>query len=271
MNSQQLKDAAMKIGVDLIGIAPIDRFRNQPPETNPASINPDVRSVIVLGFRIPRGALCGVETGTAWQTLWAGSPVHPLIIGEMTYLVVRALESEGWEATPVFQHPKEMQGQGVRVQADKPEADVIMDMDYAAHASGLGEIGMGKFFLTPEFGPRQVFSAILTDATLEVDEVFKGTLCDECGLCLKACPAQALSGDKTTTTELCEGSASWHTLRVESCLVCKTGTIENPYCSNAEPWRVGAACGRACIAHLEDGGKLSRKFQNRFQYDSTGA
>jgi hypothetical protein len=40
---------------------------------------------------------------------------------------------------------------------------------------------------------------------------------------------------------------------------------------NAEPWRVSAACGRACVAHLEDAGRLSRKFVNPFREQQNGA
>lgn len=266
LSSAQLKAKALDLGVDLVGIAPLERFQNVEDEEHPKSINPDTKSVIVLGFQITRGALRGIEEGTAWHTMTAGSPIHPMIMVELTYLVCRWIENQGWEATPVFPHPKEMKRQGVKVRPDRPAPDVILDMDYAAHAAGLGQIGLGKFFLTHEFGPRQLFCTILTDAEADhYDAVSREAVCDQCGQCVRACPVAAYVEGQFTTAPLCEGEATWQTLRIEYCRACGTGSLENPYVPGAEPWRVGAACGRACVAHLEDEGRLSRKFVNPFR------
>ena len=48
-------------------IAGIDRFDGLPPQHHPASIFPEARSVIVLGRRITRGTLRGVEEGTQFS------------------------------------------------------------------------------------------------------------------------------------------------------------------------------------------------------------
>ena len=136
----------------------------------------------------------------------------------------------------------------------------------AAHAAGLGQMGLGKFFLTPQFGPRQMFCTILTDAEADqYDAVSQDAVCDQCGECLRACPVAAYAEGQCTTVPLCEGEATWRTLRGEYCLACNTGRLANPFIPGAEPWRFGAACGRACVAHLEDEGRLSRKFVHPFR------
>lgn len=263
MTTQEFKDIAKGMGVDLVGVAPIERFALFAPEASPLAIQPQTRSVIVLGFVIPRGALQGMETGTAGYTLGMGIPGAVAL--ETTYLLCRRLEAEGWEATPVFQQAGDMRGQGVRVSPDKPEPNVILEFDYAAHAAGLGEVGRGKWLLTPEFGPRQMLTIILTDAELEPDAPFSGSVCDECGACAEACPARALDVASLRRAPLCEGEAGWYPLHIESCRVCKTGTTRLPYSTGSEPFRLGAACGRACVAHLEDSGKLTRKFASPFR------
>jgi NAD-dependent dihydropyrimidine dehydrogenase PreA subunit len=266
LDAARLKERAKHLGIDLVGIAPIERFGNVEDEEHPQSINPDTKSVIVLGFQLTRGSLRGVEEGTAWHTMTAGNPIHPMIMVELTYLLTRWIEMQGWEATPVFPHPKEMKRQGLQAHPNRPAPDVILNMDYAAHAAGLGRMGIGKFFLTHQFGPRQVFCAILTDAaTDQYDAVAERTVCDECGECVRACPMGAYAQDRFTTLALCEGEASWHLLKVDHCLVCSTGKVANPYIPNAEPWRVGAACGRACVAHLEDQGLLATRFAHPFR------
>lgn len=266
LDAARLKAKANDLGIDLVGIAPITRFGNVDAEEHPQSINPDTNSVIVVGFQIPRGSLRGVEEGTAWHTMTAGNPVHPMIMVEWTYLLARWIEMQGWEATPVFPHPKEMKHQGLKAHPDRPAPDVILNMDYAAHAAGLGQMGIGKFFLTHQFGPRQVFCAILTDAEIDhYDALAEQTVCDQCGECVQACPMGAYVQDRFTTLTLCEGETSWHRLKVDHCLVCSTGKVANPHIPTAEPWRVGAACGRACVAHLEDQGLLATRFVHPFR------
>lgn len=263
MTTEQLKEIAVDLGADLVGVAPVERFALFAPEASPLAIQPQTRSVIVLGFSIPRGCLQGVESGTAGYTLGAGLPTTLSI--ETTYQCCRRLENEGWEATPLFRQSGDMRGQGVRVSPDKPEANVLVEFDFAAHAAGLGEIGRCKLLLTPEFGPRQMFTIILTDAELEPDAPFSGSICDDCGACAEACPARALDATGLQSAPLCEGEAQWYPLHIESCRVCRTGTIRLPYSTDSEPFRLGAACGRACVAHLEDRGMLTRKFASRFR------
>lgn len=265
LTAQEIKRIACEeCGADLVGIAPVERFAGLPPEANPSAIQPDAQSVIVMGFSIPRGGYRGIEAGTAWSTFHLSLPFGT-ILTEGAYLLCRALEREGWEATPIHSQSHDLRHQGVRVSPDKPEPNVILDLLYAAQAAGLGELGRGKFFLTPEFGPRQVFVAVLTDAALEPDAPFTGHVCDDCGACAGACPARALDSSRRFEEELPAGKAEWYPLHVESCRVCKTCVLPNPYSTGTEPLRLGAACARACVAHLEDEGNLSRRFTSRFR------
>ncbi|HBE01351.1 MAG TPA: hypothetical protein DC049_02595, partial [Spirochaetia bacterium] len=63
---------------------------------------------------------------------------------------------------------------------------------YAAVAAGLGEIGWHNLCITPEFGTRQRFVTIITDAQLTADPLYSGEpLCDKCLLCAKNCPTRS--------------------------------------------------------------------------------
>jgi epoxyqueuosine reductase QueG len=67
---------------------------------------------------------------------------------------------------------------------------------HAAVAAGLGEFGWLSIVLTPQFGPRNRFGAILTTAELEPDPMYSGQrLCnpDKCNICTTVCPTGALS------------------------------------------------------------------------------
>lgn len=264
LNTEQVRSLAVKYGADLCGVAATGGFSKLQQEANPLLIKPDAKSVIVLGFRITRGGLRGVEEGTAWNTMSLGCPSHQLI--ETTYLLCCAIESAGYEAIPIYNHPRELRNQGVSVAAGKPESDVILSFDHAASLAGLGRMGKGKFFLTPEFGPRQIFTAIITDAELEPGKAVTEDLCAGCNACAAACPSFALDTKNTSSAEISKDiKADWFTLHTENCRVCRTGAIPNNYCADAEPLRVGAACGRACVASLEKRKILKNKFVNNFR------
>lgn len=260
-----VRKMAIKCGADLFGVAPVSRFDGIPAGGHPCSINPEAKSVIVLGFMITRGALRGVEENTAWHTMGAGDPVQPLILIKTTYDLTRWLEDLGAESTPLYKHPLELRNQGVPVTKDKPAPDVLLNFDYAAMVAGLGEIGEGKLFLTPEFGPRQVFSIIITDAEIQPSGISCFNMCQGCTACVDACPSHALSMDESSEMQVMGKPVRWHRLTVESCLICRTGASPNPYLATAEPWRIAAACGRACVASLEKRDVLKLKYVNPFR------
>jgi epoxyqueuosine reductase QueG len=60
---------------------------------------------------------------------------------------------------------------------------------HAATRAGLGEFGYNNIVLTQQFGPRQRFNSIITEAELVPDPLIEEPIClrDECGLCMKAC------------------------------------------------------------------------------------
>ena len=91
---------------------------------------------------------------------------------------------------------------------------------------GLGEIGKNGLFLTPEFGPRQRFAMLLTDAELEPDKPFEPYLCKNCNACIDACPLEAFS--KTDKAKVgFEKLASTIPVRNNTmCTRCKNGAIQ---------------------------------------------
>jgi epoxyqueuosine reductase QueG len=66
---------------------------------------------------------------------------------------------------------------------------------HAATRAGLGEFGYNNLVLTREFGPRQRFNSIITDAELIPDPLITEPVClrDKCNLCLKACIMQCIT------------------------------------------------------------------------------
>lgn len=92
-----IEEAMKKEGIDLIGFAGKDRFEGVDAQHNPFSIFPEGKTVIMLGKRICRGALRGVEEGTNFgdYALFGKNWLEDDILSLACYNLVRALEDEG--------------------------------------------------------------------------------------------------------------------------------------------------------------------------------
>lgn len=260
----EVKAMARECGIDAVGIASIESFKEAPPAAHPCSIQAHARSVIAFAHRIPRGSLRGAQTGKTFRSLTMNSPVSYGIT--KTYQFCCKLESAGWEAVPMYPHTRDVRGQGVPVSDGRPAPDVVLDAEFVAHAAGLGEMGRGGWFLTREFGPRQFFTFVITDLELEPDaSVAEGSICDACGACAAACPVQALNPDELMACAQCRGTGKTYKLELPYCRVCEmTANLKPPFDTGKQPWRLGAACALACVEHLEDGGRLTRRFHRPF-------
>lgn len=262
-----IKNLAHAKGADLVGIAPLERFAPLPPEQNPAQIFPEARSVIVLGRRILRGALRGVEEGTNFNSTYGMFGFRWLednFLAQTTYDVTCALEAHGAEAVPLFGYTPDGMPTGVPVAPGKPAPNVIVDLDFAAQAAGLGEVGLGCFFLTPQYGPRQRFALILTDAALDPDTVSDKAICGDCGLCVKACPFGAIDPAKPRMVGVPGHTMSVGAVDYAICRACPNGAMQEPG-RGSRPDRCAAACVRACVAQLDARGKLSNRFAHPFR------
>ena len=197
--------AAKKIGIDMIGFASKARFEGVDAQHNPFSIFPEAKTVIMVGKRICRGSLRGVEEGTNFgdYKLFGRNWLEDVFLSLACYDLVRFLEDNGWEACPIFPNPSELGPSGVSVADGRPAPNVYPDFEYAVVACGLGEIGLNGLFLSPKFGSRQRFHMILTDAEIEETPIFEGSVCDKCGKCADVCPLGAIDKNDTYTVEIC--------------------------------------------------------------------
>jgi len=264
---KQVLDSAKKIGIDLIGFASKKRFDGVDAQHNPFSIFPEAKTVIMVGKRICRGALRGVEEGTNFgdYSLFGKNWLEDEFLSLATYDLVSMLEDNGWEACPVFPNPSELGPQGVAVADGRPAPNVYPDFDYAAVAAGLGEIGLNGLFLSPEFGSRQRFHMILTDAEIEETPIFDGSICDRCGKCAESCPLAAIDVSSLKDIEICGKAMKVADINYEICKTCKNGSCVNRMSPIAKPDRVAALCNRSCMCHLDEVGAVGNKFENPFR------
>lgn len=238
MDSTALKALSRQHGADLVGIAPVGSWAHWPAPNNPHRIQPRCQSVVVIGRRILRGAIRGVEEGTSFGNtygMYGQSWNETAFLVRTIHQIALALEAEGAEAVPLLGG-----GSG-------------LDCKALAHEAGLGSQGKGGFFLTPEYGHRQRFGLILTDIALEGDAPIELDFCEGCDACLHACPlcamTQSSSGEFPLNRKLCE--------------VCENGRVNGSSTSYESLDRLAASCGRACLVALED--KINTRFHEAFR------
>ena len=267
MNSSSIKQYARERGADLVGIASIDRFQSLAPERSPLSIFPECRSVIVVGRRILRGALRGVEEGTNFGSTYGTFGYRWLednFLSRTTYDVTCFIETHGFEAVPLFGYDEEGMPKGRPVAPGKPAPNVIVDLDFSAQAAGLGEIGLGDFFITPEFGTRQRLALILTEAELEPDRIRAQRTCGDCGACATACPLKAIDVTQTHPEGVPGSTTNVAAIDWALCRACANGAMSGRGRGD-RPDRMAAACARACVVKLEAGNKCKNTFARPFR------
>ncbi len=185
--TDEIRTLAINLGADLVGIAPSERYAEAPIEMSPKGHLPGATCVVVIAIHHPDAAI------------EIGGNEHPQKMGPygiqgavntklecISFQLARRLEDVGYNVIAIpatnvwrFRPYKNIEG------SFTPDLSNI----HAAAAAGLGEIGYNGLLLTPEFGPRQRFCCLVTDAPLVPDPLYDGPpLCDMCGECVRHCP-----------------------------------------------------------------------------------
>ena len=262
-----LIDHARAAGADLVGIAPIERFAGVEPRHHPASIFPEVRTVVVIGKRITRGALRGLEEGTQFDLYqkYGYEWLENRVLSMCTFKTAEFLEDRRWEAVPILDLPVEIPPLGIPIREGLPAPNVLVDLPQAAVRAGLGEIGYLDVFLSPQYGPRQRFQAILTDAELAPLPVFGGTICDRSRELAGLCPLGAIDPDDERVLEICGKRMTVAGIRWERCAACANGAFPNRHHAAGRPDRLGALCVRSYLDYLERHDRLGNRFRSPFR------
>jgi epoxyqueuosine reductase len=223
LTTARVKEAAVALGLDLCGVANIERFAGAPARMSPTAIFPGAKSVIVVAKRIIRGGWRGIEEGTYWPS-YSYFDYHGLLnsvfIPVPLYELACLIEDQGWEAVPYYPGVPEMQGPNEPLRPDAPAPNVHLAIRIAGLAAGLGELGWSKVFLTKEFGPRVRLAAIITDLELEPDPLMApGTLCDRCMQCVSGCPGAIphLKDGKTVSVTIEDTTYTWGDVDMGQC------------------------------------------------------
>ena len=183
MVSEEIKKMVLDLGADLCGIASIDRFDDAPIGFHPLDVLPTCKSVISFACRFPVGVL-------ACKTSVPYTRVRNSITDKVDAIALDLcieLEKKGVLAVPIPTNESIWDKNTNRQRA-------IISQKHAASAAGLGTIGRNTQLITQEFGSMVWLGCVLTELELKPDEL-KEKICNDCNLCVSACPVNALESD----------------------------------------------------------------------------
>lgn len=180
INNTQVKKIAYALGADLCGIAGMDRFGDAPEGYHPCDVLPACRSVISFACRFPAAVL-------SCRTAVPYTRVRNSITAKMDAIALNLcieLDKKGIAAVPIPTNESQWDARTGRWRS-------IVSQKHAAQAAGLGTIGRHSLVITPEFGSMVWLGMVLTEAELEPDTMLD-RVCNDCMLCVEACPVNAL-------------------------------------------------------------------------------
>ena len=206
--TQELKDwITSTCDMDLVGVADPALLADAPEGHRPADLLPGVKSVVVMGRRLTDGAVSGgmrrIEDdqmpSQSSYAAFARDLAPNFLLLKDTFQTAQYLERAYGEVAAAMPFGELQTGAtGVLPMpywVDPYAAGLPFDVNRAAVAAGLGQYGWSTEVLTPEYGPRVQFSAVLTTLELAFDAPYSGPrLCDPaaCGICSRLCPTGAI-------------------------------------------------------------------------------
>jgi epoxyqueuosine reductase len=224
--TEAIKELARHQGAALVGIASIDRFDPMPPfhdappkGHHPRDFLPEARSVIsiaqpVLNPVIDAPAILATQDLPMippharypfMEVLYnrVGHQVQDFMLEHIGQVLGQRLMAAGYDAM-IFPtsglHPNVEGLTDIQIW-EGPATGIAQKFSpfrytfgpfshrHAATRAGLGEFGYNNLVLTREFGARQRFNSIVTDAELVPDPLISAPIClrDQCKICMKAC------------------------------------------------------------------------------------
>ncbi len=193
MNREKIRKFGHQLQADLVGFASIEDYHSK-RSPDPKTILPGVRSIVVLGFRELDGALESENTRTAMSCRM--STMH--MAESASYRMARFIEDsyKVKAASVLVSYPLDMSPETMGLVGD-------LSLRHAAVAAGLGVFGRHNLVINPRYGTRVIYTAVLTELPLASDPPVGEELCNDCGLCVGACPQSALDEEGKTNQMKC--------------------------------------------------------------------
>ncbi len=215
IDSVKVKVTARELGSDLCGIASAESFNDAPVGHRPTDIYSKCRSVIVFAKRMPPESM--FAENCVPYTIYCDNIIRT--IDDIGCKLCEALEEMGIGAVPIpSDDPYE------HWDKEKQYGRAILSMRHAGYLAGLGVITRNTLLTNMKLGNIIQIGAVLVDTSLDPDKPAEYRMCpDNCGLCIEACPVNALDG-KTVDQKKCRPLSNFRNERgfvLKKCNICR--------------------------------------------------
>ncbi|MEK6796212.1 MAG: hypothetical protein AABZ39_15640 [Spirochaetota bacterium] len=196
-----VKKFAREIGSDLVGVSNIERWIKAPIMMSPQGILPTAKSVVVCAVHHPDAC---IELGGRPSPQDIGPYAVQYTMNNrldlIAFKIARLLDDKGYKTVPIA-------SSNIWRYRPYKELTAIFAPDisniYAPVTAGLADLGWNGLALTPEFGARNRFISIITEAALAPDPLLEpGSVCDKCMDCVKHCKTNAYRKEVNGTNVL---------------------------------------------------------------------
>jgi epoxyqueuosine reductase len=220
----QLRAIAFENDMDFFGVGSVDRWTHAPSGRRPGDFLPEARSVVVMGIRIPQGAI--ESNHRAYE--------NGLRHGIFTYMVFgynklnEVLDKAAMKVGLYLEREAKRKVYFIPSSIPRDEYLMMGEMSnrHSAVCAGLGEFGWNGLVLTPEAGPRVRWVQLISDLEIEPDPLYHGPrLCDrsKCRVCVDVCPVQAFSEEEAVELTIGDRKYAYSKLNRPLCRCGVTG------------------------------------------------
>jgi epoxyqueuosine reductase QueG len=210
-----IREVAFKNGVDLFGVASVDRFENAPKGFHPKDIYSKAETVIVFAIKLPT------------ETLYADNPVP------FTHVNTLAMQKMDLITYNISTELDKLGLKNILIPTDDPylywdneaqEGRAILSLRHIGYLAGLGKLGRNNLLINKDYGSMIQIGALLTDASFESDPLADYEVCPpNCRICLDICPQKALTGE-TVIQKNCRPISNFKTEKgytIKKCFECR--------------------------------------------------
>ncbi|MBZ0157713.1 MAG: hypothetical protein K8I29_16075 [Alphaproteobacteria bacterium] len=179
-----IQKRALSEGVDLFGVASAEALLSAPEGFRPEDILQGSKAVVIVGKKLS-DATVNTAPSRMFDVMYSATNSF---LDLLVLKIADAISSQGYRAIAMGPHSW-----------NKGLLRGDISYKHAAVAAGLGRFGLQSLVLTPHYGPRQRWSAVITDAPLEPGAPLEKGLCDpqKCDYaCVRSCPAGVFSERK---------------------------------------------------------------------------